>query len=59
MYADRLFARLSLTKVDIAGVQAIYGPVPVPSTTFLLDGGLLGLVCLGRNRFFKKKTHQI
>jgi hypothetical protein len=42
--------RRNLTADDIAGIQAIYGPVPEPSTYVLMFAGLLGVAGVARRR---------
>jgi hypothetical protein len=49
-------ARRTLTADDIAGIQAIYGPVPEPATYGLMLLGLAGVAGVARRRAGEKKA---
>ena len=50
MEATYAGVRRTLSADDIAGITAIYGPIPEPSTYLMMLGGVLGLVGYCRKR---------
>ena len=49
-------ARRTLTADDIAGVQAIYGPIPEPTTSLLMLFGALAVVGVVRQRASRQRS---